>query len=171
MVPLGLAESHGLMLKARCVLGFLVPWAGEEPWVDAEGSMCTWFSYAICTKQQMNTPNSSSNGGQGGILVEQIVEQILEREGYVEEFQRNFGLYIFSTCIIESINGNYFFIIVKFLMDQRPNDTIVEWKKNHIRYFRRPLLFLLDKTIDIIDYPIIIHDGEIDLQPKSAHIT
>ncbi|KAJ8433828.1 hypothetical protein Cgig2_028145 [Carnegiea gigantea] len=49
--------------------------------------------------------------------VGKIVQQIVERGDHAKEFQRDFVLYIISAYIIESMNGDCFFIIVEFLMD------------------------------------------------------
>ena len=89
--------------------------------------------------------------------VGKMVDQILERGDHGDEFKRDFVLYIISTCIIGSMNGDCFFRILKSLVDvdqimnynwcafllQCLNDTVVEWKQNRTRYFRGPLLFLM----------------------------
>lgn len=77
----------------------------------------------------MNTPNSSNNEGQDkswknrGTKSWKMVEQILERGDHGEEFKRDFVLYIILICIIRSMNGDCFFLILKSLMDvnQVPN--------------------------------------------------
>ncbi|KAJ8426892.1 hypothetical protein Cgig2_005271 [Carnegiea gigantea] len=49
--------------------------------------------------------------------VGKMVEQILHRGDHGEEFKRDYRLHIISTCIIGSMNGNCFFIILKSLVD------------------------------------------------------
>ncbi|KAJ8449238.1 hypothetical protein Cgig2_021702 [Carnegiea gigantea] len=56
-------------------------------------------------------------GRTGTRKIEKMVKQILERGDHGEEFKRDFVLYIISTCIIGSMNVDYFFKILKLLMD------------------------------------------------------
>ncbi|KAJ8426863.1 hypothetical protein Cgig2_008658 [Carnegiea gigantea] len=96
-------------------------------------------------------------GRTGSPKVGKMVDRILDRGDHGDEFKRDFVLYIISTCIIGSMNGDCFFRILNSLVDvnqiveynwcafllQCLNDTVVEWKQNRTRYFRGPLLFLM----------------------------
>ncbi|KAJ8439024.1 LOW QUALITY PROTEIN: hypothetical protein Cgig2_028470 [Carnegiea gigantea] len=93
-------------------------------------------------------------GRTGSPKVGKMVDQILQRGDHGDEFRRDFVLYIISTCILGSINGDYFFGVLKSLVDvdqivkynwcafllQCLNDTVAEWKQNSTRYFRGSLL-------------------------------
>jgi len=45
------------------------------------------------------------------------LKKTLEKGDCGGEFQRDFGMHIISTCIINNINGNCFSTILKLLMD------------------------------------------------------
>ncbi|KAJ8432427.1 hypothetical protein Cgig2_016057 [Carnegiea gigantea] len=105
-------------------------------------------------------------GRTGSPKVGKMVDRILDRGDYGDEFKRDFVLYIISTCIIGSMNGDAFFRILKSLVDVNQivkynwcafllrclNDTVVEWKQNRTRYFRGPLLFLMLFYLDRVEF-------------------
>ncbi|KAJ8451709.1 hypothetical protein Cgig2_018343 [Carnegiea gigantea] len=107
-----------------------------------------------------------NRGRTGSPKVGKMVDRILDRGDHGDEFKRDFVLYIISTCIIGSMNGDCFFRILKSLVDvneivkynwcafllQCLNDTVVEWKQNHTRYFRGPLLFLMLFYLDRVEF-------------------
>ena len=72
----------------------------------------------------MNTPTSLDNGGQRVFLEERGQEKlrrwlkkILEKGDRGGGFRRDFVMHIISACIINIINGDCFFTILKLLMD------------------------------------------------------
>ncbi|KAJ8440091.1 hypothetical protein Cgig2_025290 [Carnegiea gigantea] len=56
-------------------------------------------------------------GRTGSPKVGKMVDRILQRGDHGDEFKRDFVLYIISTCIIGSKNGDCFFRILKSLVD------------------------------------------------------
>jgi len=89
------------------------------------------------------------------------LKNILQNGDRGGELRRDFVVCIISTCINCNINGEYFFTILKLLMDvnqipvynwrayllQCLNDTVVEWTQNHSRYFKGAPLFLITSEI------------------------
>ncbi|KAJ8433847.1 hypothetical protein Cgig2_028164 [Carnegiea gigantea] len=72
------------------------------------------FKKAQHADQQMNTPNSSSNGGHSGILI----EHAHQKDGRPSKrILKRVCADIITICIIRSINGSCFFITLKSLMD------------------------------------------------------
>ncbi|KAJ8443038.1 LOW QUALITY PROTEIN: hypothetical protein Cgig2_030241 [Carnegiea gigantea] len=108
-----------------------------------------------------------------------MVDQILQRGDHGEECKRDFVLYIISTYIIGSMNGDCFFRILKSLVDV--NQIVkVEFrgKRRKDRWFPMAIHWIIDaveqrnedekefpreygrgKTIDRIDYQSIIREG------------
>ncbi|KAJ8432847.1 hypothetical protein Cgig2_024535 [Carnegiea gigantea] len=130
--------------------------------------------------------------------VGKMVEQILHRGDYGEEFKRDYVLYIISTCIIRSVNGDCFFRMLKLLVDvnqianynwcvlllQSMNDTVVSFIWIELSLDERDAMTDVEqcnkdekefprecgrgKTIDKIDYQSINHEDETDLQEELA---